>query len=108
MEKKFVNLTPHKINEVVSGNAYEPSGIVARVQVEYVPAGEAGGVPLFEAKYGDVEGLPAPQSDTIYIVSGAVKAAPGIADRPDVVAPGDLVRNEEGQPIGCRGFKVKV
>ena len=108
MEKKFVNLTPHTINEVVSGMAFEPSGTIARVAVEYMPAGEAAGVPLFEAVYGEVEGLPAPEADTIYIVSGAVKAAPGIADREDVVAPGDLVRNEAGQPIGCRGFKVKV
>lgn len=105
---EYINLTPHKIKEVVTGLEIEPSGEIARVSVQYEPAGEAGGVPLFAAKYGEVDGIPAPQLGVIYIVSGMVKSHPAVAGRDDVVAPGDLVRDENGQPIGCRGFKVRV
>lgn len=98
-------MTPHQINETVTGSTFAPSGDVARVAVSYKQIGEEGGIPLFAPSYGEVEGLPSPQPDTIYIVSGMVlSAAP--ADRTDLVAPGDLVRDNDGKPVGCKGFKV--
>ena len=100
----FVNLTPHTINEINSGKAFSPSGDVARVSSEKKEIKKVGGIPLFEVEFGEVQGLPEPQPDTIYIVSGMVLSA--ASDREDLVAPGDLVRNEEGQPIGCNGFRV--
>ena len=105
---KFINLTPHEIHEVESGARIAPSGEIARVAVSYEPAGHADNVPLFAAVYGEVVNVPAPSAGTIYIVSGLVKASPELRERKDVVAPGHLVRDENGQPIGCRGFKVKV
>jgi len=99
----FQNLTPHTINETVSGRNFPPSGEVARVSVEYVPAGEIDGIPVFAAEYGDVTGLPEPKPGTVYIVSGLVLAR--CSERSDVVAPGDLVRDDAGKPVGCRGFK---
>ena len=100
----FVNLTPHVINETVSGRSFAPSGEVARVATTMVDAGGIEGIPLFRAEYGEIEGLPAPKYDgTVYIVSGMVLAA--IKDRADCVAPGELVRDEDGKPIGCKGFK---
>jgi hypothetical protein len=105
MDAVFVNLTPHAINEVTSGRTFEPSGEVARVATEMKDAGGVDGIPFFRAVYGEVEGLPAPKYDgTVYIVSGMVLAA--ISDRTDCVAPGELVRDENGKPVGCRGFKV--
>ena len=101
---KFVNLTPHTINEVETGRSFEPSGEVARVAVAMEPAGEIDDVPVFIARYGEVENLPAPTEGIVYIVSGLVLAA--INGRSDVVAPGDLVRDEAGKPVGCRGFKI--
>ena len=100
---EFVNLTPHTINEVVTGRSFEPSGEVARVAVAMVPAGEIDDVPAFIAEYGEVKNLPEPSEGKVYIVSGLVLAA--VSGRTDVVAPGDLVRDEAGKPVGCKGFK---
>jgi hypothetical protein len=103
-EANFINLTPHAINETVSGRTFEASGEVARVSTELKDAGGVDGIPFFRAVYGEIEGLPEPKYDgTVYIVSGMVLAQ--IKDRTDCVAPGDLVRDENGKPVGCRGFK---
>ena len=100
---RVVNLTPHQINETETGRSFPPAGTVGRVAVSYEADGDVDGIPVFRAIYGQVQDLPEPQADTIFIVSGMVKAA--IPARADVVAPGELVRDESGKPVGCRGFK---
>ena len=102
---EFVNLTPHRIDEVSTGRSFEPSGDVARVGVEYIKAGEINGIPVYEARYGSVEGLPEPRPGKVFIVSGMVLSHPRVSARTDVVAPGELVRDESGKPTGCQGFK---
>lgn len=105
----FVNSTPHKLN-VHSHNPsdprfeIEPSGEVARVSVRYTIKAHVEGVPIYDAQYGDVTGLPEEQEGKFYIVSGMVKAA--VPDREDVFSPGELIRDENGRPIGCRGLKA--
>jgi len=107
MEKvSFINLTPHKIFEVNTGLEIEPSGKIARVAVQYTEVDRIENIPLYKAEYGSVENLPAPTPNVIYIVSGMVKAHPDVVNRKDVVAPGNLVRDEEGKPVGCDGFKL--
>ena len=102
---KFINLTPHTINEITTGAAIEPSGSLARVATESVEAGRTyNNIALYRTTYGEVEGLPEAVDGTVYIVSGMVLAA--ISDRQDVVAPGELVRDADGKPVGCKGFKV--
>jgi len=106
---KIVNLTPHKLNvfaDTTGGpelvNTFEPSGTVARVAIKKVLIGDAAGVPLYETIFGDVENLPESQQDTIFVVSLLVRqAAP---ERTDLYSPGELLRNEDGQPIGCIGL----
>jgi len=108
MEKiVFINLTPHIIKEVNTGLEIPPSGTVARVSVTYTKVDEINGIPVFQRTYGDVVNLPDPTPNTIYIVSGMVNAVPEIANRNDVVSPGELVRDSEGKPIGCNGFSLK-
>jgi len=103
----FVNLTPHEIkiydenDQLVA--TVPPSGTVARVSVTYKKVGRFEMAPLYKAKYGSVEDLPDPKPGIMYIVSGMVKAA--IPDREDVTAPGELIRDPNGKPIGCRGLK---
>ena len=99
----FVNLTPHVINETTSGRSFEPSGDVSRVAVTYEPFSSLDEIPVYAAFYGDVSGIPAPLKGTTYIVSGMVLTH--CEGRSDVVAPGDLVRDDDGKPIGCKGFK---
>ena len=101
---KFINLTPHQITDALTGVSFPPSGDVARVAATFSPAGEAGGVQLFRRTFGEVTGLPAPQDGVLLIVSALV--ADAAKDRTDLVSPGELVRNSDGQPIGCKGFVI--
>lgn len=98
----FVNLTPHTINEVTTGQSFAPSGIVARVATRKSKLYEHAGIPVYKTELGVVEGLPDPVKDTIYIVSALTLNKCG--SRSDVVSPGNLQRDEKGQPIGCLGF----
>lgn len=107
---KIINLTPHTVVIVAEDGktilgSIEPSGSVARTKVAYAADGEVAGFPATRATYGAVEGLPASEDGVFYLVSGMVAAHPSVIGRADVVAPGDLVRNEAGQPVGCKGLK---
>ncbi|MFA5625765.1 MAG: hypothetical protein WC966_12050 [Bradymonadales bacterium] len=109
MSIEIVNLTPHEISVVVIPGALSrelpPSGQVARVtetMEKIVPSPLGKGCPVFRATYGEVEGLPAPAPGVAYVVSGLVRAA--VPNRKDVFSPGKLIRDENGQPIGCQGL----
>jgi len=106
---EFVNLTPHVLNVICEGEvvlSIPPSGEVARVSVKMVHNGgydKAPGVviPQYVAEYGDLVGMPEPDG-RVFITSLVVAQK---ARRCDVVSPGELVRNDQGQPIGCRGLQ---
>ncbi len=102
----IVNLTPHVLNVYKENGEWAatvpPSGTTARIKVERKLTGERSGVPLFETVAGECDELPAPQENTIYVVSGFVRAA--VADRADVFQPGELLRNDAGQVVGCIGL----
>lgn len=104
----FVNLTPHKINIHTDSETVvvSPSGQVARVETKSERIGEIDGIEIFSTTYGDVIDLPDPSEGVNYIVSGMV--AQQVPWRVDVYSPGDLIRNEQGQPVGCRGLKRTV
>ena len=66
--------------------------------------GEHDGVVLYRQSFGAVDGLPVPAEGTMYVVSLLVRqAAP---DRADLASPGELVRDNAGQPTGCKGLAV--
>lgn len=102
---KVVNLTPHSVTVLAAGKAvtFEPSGKIARVSQRDVRVGSIGDIPLFETYYGMIDGLPEPEQDTYYIVSGLVLAQ--ATDRDDVIAPNGFVRDTEGKIIGCTSFR---
>ena len=107
--QKIVNLTPHTINFVGKDNtiiASIPSSGVARAaqRREIVDTIVANGVtlPIARCTYGDVQGLPEPMDDTIYIVSAITAQA--VPARPDVFIVDDSVRDENGRIIGVRGI----
>ena len=102
----FINLTPHEIYETVTGLRI-PTTNVARVRQCSKDVAVVDGVQIFRSDYeGSIQGLPEPQDGVIYIVSAlALNAVP--ADRTDVVAPGNAVRNELGIVIGCAGFRCR-
>ena len=104
----IINLTPHELKLFNEDGrlvaTITPSGQVARVRTQSVRVGEHAGVPLYRTEFGDVEGLPAPQPDTIYVVSGLVRAHPAVASREDVYSPGRLLRDAEGRVVGAVGL----
>lgn len=112
----FINLTPHVLNVVdADGNqlfSVAPSGKSARVTTDQTVVGSVVGVDIVRTVFGDVDGLPDPQPDTVYIVSTLVLQALKANDiqRDDVVAPdtspASVVRNADGQIIGVKRFQV--
>ncbi|GIV51020.1 MAG: hypothetical protein KatS3mg038_1541 [Candidatus Kapaibacterium sp.] len=104
---KFVNLTPHAINIYNSEKqlvmTVPPSGAVARVQAQRKLSAVYDGIEIYRTQYGEIENLPPPEPDTIFIVSGLVAVA--AKDRDDVLQPGELLRSDSGQPIGCVGLQ---
>lgn len=105
--RNVINLTPHNINLITSTGeelTIPASGEIARVSTNSgVNVGELNGVALYSAtSFGEIEGLPAPQKDTVYIVSGLVGSQ--VEGRDDVVVPGtgpqdEPVRNEKGHIV---------
>jgi hypothetical protein len=100
----IINLTPHNVN-VITGNGvmitYPKSNTVARVSQTNTLININNGISFFKTVYGDVENLPNSSPDTLYIVSALVKAQ---ANRSDLISPADLVRDADGNIIGCKGF----
>lgn len=104
----FVNLTPYTIN-ILNENDQEimaipANGIVARYSQSEETVMTIDGINVTRQTFGDVFDLPEPQDGSFFIVSRLVAmAAP---DRLDLLIPGPLVRNDQGQPIGYRGLSV--
>lgn len=123
--REFVNLTPHTIN-VFNSDGYSeefpPSGIVARMGMTRKPIESAIGVDLFFTDSTVIEGIEHfhMKSGVQYVIitSLAVKSElrEYLQDVVDncyedgppphfiVVSPGELIRNDKGQPIGCKGL----
>jgi len=103
---KIVNLTPHAINFVGEDGSelFEivSDGVVARVATESVTIGNVNGIPVKKTMFGEVDDLPEPRPNTVYIVSSLV--AQRCKDREDVFIPNESVRDEKGRVIGCKSL----
>ena len=117
---KFINLCPHALRLRVNATclvaeAY-PTDIVVEprkadgkpspARVSSTPGGkldDIDGVATYgPTAFGVVEGLPAPEQDTIYLGSALVAGRPEVAGRNDVFVPGTgpkdgAVRSADGQ-----------
>lgn len=130
----LINMTPHDINILDDSNVsydkafrgykvtgdpiiretYNPSGTVLRCSQEETEAGDLNGIRLYRVKFGRVEHTTKDGSvvtfntpvkeGVYYIVSSIIKNA--LSDRPDLLVPTHVVRNDKGQPVGCLGFAV--
>lgn len=108
-EMKIVNLTPHALNFLDAENRVVltvPSSGVARAaqRRESIGAIDADGVtlPVTRSVFGAVDGLPAPEAGTIYVVSAITAQA--VPEREDVLIVDDSARDENGRIIGVRGL----
>ena len=102
--KKIINLTPHTLNFVFNETKIdiEPSGSIARVSAKDTPMNPINGIPVLKTEYGEIENLPAPEVDTIYVVSSLVAAR--CPEREDVFVPGRPIRDDQGRIIGSAGL----
>lgn len=101
----IVNLTPHAINLIGENGKQRtitPSGNLARVAAKTVIVGNIDGIPVTTTEFGEVEGLPEPSENTIYVVSSLV--AQRTPERTDVYIPSESVRDENGRIIGCKSL----
>lgn len=105
---KAINMTPHDIS-LINGDqqvVIKASGMLARVSTETIRTGEVSvdgmAIPTTETRFGEVEGLPAPEEGTIFIVSSLV--AQRCRNRSDIFIPNESVRDDKGRIIGCRSL----
>ena len=104
------NLTPHdvcifKLNGTVPDLdvVIEAGEEVARVSCEYIKVDKkVDGIDLYRPVFGEVTGLPEYSEGVYLLVSAMVREA--LPLRKDLVSPGQLLRNDKGEVIGCLGL----
>lgn len=104
------NLTPHevciyKLNGTVPDLdvVIEAGEEVARVSCEYIKVDKrVDGIDLYRPVFGEVTGLPDYSEGVYLLVSTMVREA--LPLRKDLVSPGQLLRNDKGEVIGCLGL----
>jgi hypothetical protein len=112
MKMKIVNLTPHTLNIAQrDGTIFElASSGNARCKVKEEEVETINQISIYTASYGEVSGLPEPEpeQDTVYIVSLLVAQAVASQqpERDDVFSPGELIRDDNGRPVGCVGLRL--
>lgn len=93
---KVVNLTKHSIIVRTPNGDIEftPSGQVAHVTAMQEIVGDVNGISIVKTTFGQVEGVPDPAGDTIYLVSTgdtiylvSTLVAQALAGRSDIIAP---------------------
>lgn len=103
---RIVNLTPHAVTFYAPDGQTViqtiPSSGVARAAQTREVLGDINGIPVSKTAYGAVDGLPAPEPNTIYVVS--VLTAQAAADRDDLYIVDGLVRDSSGAILGCQAL----
>lgn len=100
------NLTPHVLNVYTTNKVIDipPDGVVPRCRQFEESVFWTDGIQITRQTYGEVENLPEKEDGVLLVVSRLVAAA--CPDRKDLLIPGPLVRNEQGQPVGCKGLSI--
>ena len=106
---KLKNFTPHNVVIVMNETTkiVIPSDGIARVTETKTatPSIDVDGVVIetFKSSFGEVENLP-PQEDGVMVIVSAM-AASAAKDRNDLLVPGELVRDNDGNIIGCKSLR---
>lgn len=104
------NLTPHEV-KIFKLNGTTPDldvvieagGAVARVSCEYIKVDKkVDGIDLYRPVFGEVTGLPDYEEGVYLLVSAMVREALPLLS--DLVSPGQLLRDDDGNVIGCLGL----
>lgn len=112
----LVNLTPHDLNFYAKDDrliftlakSVELPPVRVKKSLDFLRTVTTSEVeiPLFQAKFNEVENLPPVKEDTCYIVSSLALQAikEQHPSRSDIYAPDDPVRDNSGAIIGCRAL----
>lgn len=102
---KLVNLTPHAVTIVNNGKTtrYPIDGPPARITINRPLLSSINGIPLKGSVLGEVIDLPEPRAGVMYIVSSMVAHHPSVANRQDLIFPGETFKFE-GRVSGARVF----
>jgi hypothetical protein len=102
----FINCTPHPITLIGSDNEVLftlPKGqVVPRLSQSTKQVDVVQGVSITETQFGETQELPAPVEGMLLIVSRLILAAN--SNRADLVVPNELVRDSDGNIIGCKSL----
>lgn len=102
----FINCTPHPINLLdVADNlvmALPKGDVIPRLAQSTKIVDVVSGVSITETQFGATQDLPEPNGENLYIVSRLVLSAN--PNRNDLVVPNELVRDENGNIIGCKSL----
>ena len=116
----IINGCPHDINVVLQDGSVKTiykTELLVRVSTKSCLLSVEEGIGYYGVEYGPVEiflneekinRLPIELMGKKVVVSGVALEALKREGNKDCrwLAPGELVRNEAGQPVGCRGFKT--
>ena len=99
----IVSLLPHDCVVRIDGRdiVIPPSGQVARVAATAREVATVGEIPIVVTEFGEITGLPEPQSGVLYLTSTLVAQAAARLGRADVVSPdtGPTAIREGGQVV---------
>lgn len=120
----MTNATPHLITVVGAGSfpRTELNGqvLTVRAEVKSVQVGEVEGIPLFRTTFGEpyfalgndkyqgnFEGMTTPFIVSLVALQ-AIEKNGGLEQftPEDFVSPGALVRDDQGNIVGCNGFNI--
>ena len=102
------NFTPHNVVVIVNESKIViPSDGIARVTEtkNVAPSIVVDGVIIetFISSFGEVENLPPQEEGVMVIVSALVASA--AKGRDDLLVPGELVRDDGGNIVGCKSLR---
>ena len=107
---KLKNFTPHNVVIVINDSTKKiviPSDGIARVTETktVAPSIDVDGVIVetFLSAFGEVENLPPQEEGVMIIVSALVASA--AKGRDDLLVPGELVRDDGGNIVGCKSLR---
>ena len=102
----IINCTPHPVCIVGADGSITQtipaSGIVIRLVATTVADEPIAGVATSRTVFGEATGLPDQQEGVFLIVSQLVKSA--LPQRSDLLVPAEMVRDSNGNIIGCRSL----
>lgn len=104
----IINLIPHSMT-LIGGDGFKLELLACKTPARcteidesvgvYADLGDHHYIPVIHREYSETYDLPPPQDGILYIVSMIVRQAN--PDRSDLASPGTLVRDDDGNIIGC-------